>query len=157
MFFAKVVALFAAVAFVAAAPVPMPLALARRGEQAVREFGVTPDFAHEAVVKRVVDLSSVESEVEEKRQIPDSNPTMAPNGVIVPYVNGKRSDETEEIKRQIPDSNPTMAPNGVVVPYSNGKRGEETEEIAPVVRPRGINTFPTSVAARSDGGEIVPF
>jgi len=51
-----------------------------------------------------------------REDIPDSIPTMAQNGDIIPFANpGHRREQ----KRQIPDSTPTMTQNGEVVPFRN--------------------------------------
>ncbi|KAG8971427.1 hypothetical protein FRC05_011106 [Tulasnella sp. 425] len=174
MFFSKIVAVFAvtvATVSVGARPLPLPLqkaALTTRGEQVVRNM--------EQVVGAVTIIEKRQANV---NNVPAEIPTQSKNGVIEPFQGGdvtkrdvpvqdaSKSDGSEIVpfnsrKRQTSVQDAVMSDGGDIVPFKNtGKRDvvPEAEVEAPVVEKRQpkINTFPTWVAARSDGGEIVAF
>jgi len=155
MFFSKLFAI-AAVAVVAAvsvgaAPLPLPMQVARRGEQRVEALEVLPmKYVHKRADVNLV---------------PVEQPSMAPNGEIEPFVNpgAKRSEEAPPSRRRSPVNveDAAMSVGGKIIPYTNpnGKRSEEVPAVAePMVVERRINTFPSHIASRTDEfGNIVAF
>jgi len=116
--------------------------------------------------------------------VPEENPTQSNGGAIQPYSNPEnpakrdliharrevntfstnlaaRSDGGAVVdfrKRQttnvVPEENPTQSNGGAIQPYSNPENPAKRDLIN--VK-RDVNTFSTSLAARSDGGAIVEF
>ncbi|KAG8982828.1 hypothetical protein FRB90_006521 [Tulasnella sp. 427] len=174
MFFSKIVAVFAvaiAAVSVGARPLPFPLqkaALAARADNVARGM--------EDVVGAVTIIEKRQGNV---NNIPAEIPTQSKNGVIEPFQGGdvtkrdvpvevaSKSDGNEIVpfnsKRDVSVQDAAMSDGGDIVPFVNtGKRSVETEaEVAEPVavekRQPKVNTFPTWLAARSDGGEIVAF
>ncbi|KAG8930678.1 hypothetical protein FRC01_002419 [Tulasnella sp. 417] len=171
MFFSKIVAVFAvavAAVTVGARPLPLPLqkaavAVVQRGEQAVRMEEVVG--AVTIIEKRQGNINNVPAEI----------PTQSKNGVIEPFQGGdvtKRQVDVQDAamsdggdivpfrnngKRQVDVQDAAMSDGGDIVPFrNNGKRAVAPEAEVEKRAPR-INTFPTWIAARSDGGEIVAF
>ncbi|KIO24874.1 hypothetical protein M407DRAFT_244268 [Tulasnella calospora MUT 4182] len=168
MFFSKIVAVFAvavAAVTVGARPLPLPLqkaGLVQRGEQVVRNM--------EQVVGAVTIIEKRQGNV---NTVPAEIPTQSKNGVIEPFQGGdvtkravpvevaSKSDGAEIVpfnsKRQVDVQDAVMSDGGDIIPFKNTGKRDVAPEAEVEKRGPKINTFPTWIAARSDGGAIVAF
>ncbi|KAG9047782.1 hypothetical protein FS837_001490 [Tulasnella sp. UAMH 9824] len=168
MFFSKIVAVFAvavAAVTVGARPLPLPLqkaAISQRGEQVVRDMEEVVGAV--TIIKRQGNVNTVPADIPTqskdgvivpfqggdvtKRQVDVQDAVMSDGGDIVPFKNGKR---------QVGVQDAAMSDGGDIVPFKNNGKRDVAPEAEIEKRAPKINTFPTWIAARSDGGEIVAF
>jgi len=145
MFFTKTYSVLAlalfAVSSVMAAPLPMPLV--RRAASAHVPYvatSVNGDMVAFSLSKRDVTDSAEESLEKRATIIPDTIATKSSAGDEAPVPFNKRATTDDA---PIPDTIATKSEGDVVVPFANTKRQ--------------VNTFPSHLASRSDGGEVVSF